>query len=56
MPYKIKGKLGGNRRPRLPEVVSRPSEKCSSYLAVFRDGYSSPPRAIIVTPEAPVTR
>lgn len=48
------GRLGGNRSPRLPEVVNNPSEKFSGYFSFRRAGYNSPPSAIIVTPEAPV--
>jgi len=48
------GRLGGNRRPKLPDDVIRPSENRSGYFSLIRAGYKRPPRAMIVTPEAPV--
>ncbi len=52
--YRIIGRLGGKSRPRLPDVVTSPSENRSGYFSLSRIGYRSPPRAMIVTPEPPV--
>jgi hypothetical protein len=38
----IMGRLGGKRRPRLPELVRSPSEKSSGYLSSSRAGSSNP--------------
>ncbi len=48
------GRLGGKRSPREPDVVISPSENFSLYPSFLRIGKSNPPRAIIVTPLAPV--
>ena len=50
----MSGKLGGKSRPRLPEVVIRPSENVSGRRSFLRAGRSRPPKATIVIPEAPV--
>jgi len=47
-------KLGGNNKPTLPDAVTNPKEKRSSYLSDNNAGISSPPKATIVTLEAPV--
>ena len=53
-PKRIIGRLGGKWRPRLPEVVINPREKFSSYFSEIKAGRSSPPKAIMVIPVAPV--
>jgi len=50
----IKGRLGGKRRPNVPEVVNNPKEKFSGYLPCNIAGKRIPPRAMIVSPVAPV--
>jgi hypothetical protein len=50
----IKGRLGGKRRPNVPEVVSNPRENFSGYLPCNNAGKRIPPRAMIVSPVAPV--
>src|SRR3989338_10703140 len=53
-PYKIRGREGGNKSPRLPQVVTIPKLNFSEYFSEIKIGYKSPPIAIIVTPDAPV--
>jgi hypothetical protein len=53
-PYNMIGKDGGNRSPIEPVAVMIPREKISEYPAFLKIGKSNPPRATIVTPEAPV--
>jgi hypothetical protein len=53
-PYRIMGRLGGKWSPRLPDVVINPREKFSLYFSDIKAGSSSPPRAIMVMPLAPV--
>ena len=48
------GKLGGYKSPRLPEEVNKPSENLSGYFPFIKEGKSKPPKAMIVTPEAPI--
>jgi len=50
----IKGRLGGKRRPNVPEVVSNPRENVSGYLPLNIAGKRMPPRAMMVRPVAPV--
>ena len=47
-------KLGGKSKPILPDAVTKPSENLSGYFSFKRTGYNIPPRARIVTPDAPV--
>ena len=54
IPYRIIGKLGINKRPKFPEAVKIPRLNFSGYPSSCKTGYSRPPSAIIVTPEAPV--
>jgi hypothetical protein len=51
----IKGRLGGKRRPNVPEVVNNPRENFSGYLPCNNAGKRIPPRAMIVSPVAPVS-
>ena len=51
----IKGRLGGKRRPNVPEVVNNPRENFSGYLPCNIAGKRIPPRAMIVSPVAPVS-
>jgi hypothetical protein len=54
-PTKMIGRLGGKSSPMLPEEVSSPMENFSGYfICSDRTEKSMPPRARIVTPEAPV--
>ena len=48
------GKLGGNNKPKDPETVMRPRENNSEYPDFLNNGYKSPPKAKIVTPDPPV--
>jgi len=50
----IRGRLGGKRRPKVPEVVNNPRENFSGYLPCDIAGRRIPPRATIVIPVAPV--
>src|SRR4030042_379144 len=50
----IKGRLGGRRRPNVPEVVNNTRESFSGYLPCDNAGKRMPPRAMIVRPVAPV--
>lgn len=52
--YKMTGRLGGNSSSRLPEAVTRPIEKPSGYLSLTSIGKTRPPKARMVTPDAPV--
>jgi hypothetical protein len=60
-PYRITGSAGGKRRPTLPELVSKPVLiskpvlKFSEYFLFNRAIERKPPRASIVTPDAPVS-
>src|SRR4030043_521699 len=51
----IKGRLGGKRRPSVPEVVNNPRENFSGYLPCNKAGKRIPPRAMMVRPVAPVS-
>ena len=48
----IRGRPGGKRRPRVPEVVSKPREKFSEYRPRIMAGSRIPPRAMLVSPVA----
>jgi hypothetical protein len=50
----MRGRLGGKRRPNVPEVVINPRENFSEYLPCNNAGKRIPPRAMIVRPVAPV--
>src|SRR4030042_4472153 len=50
----MRGRLGGKRRPNVPEVVNNPRENFSGYLDRNMAGKRIPPRAMIVRPVAPV--
>src|SRR3972149_5692581 len=50
----INGRLGGKRRPNVPEVVNNPRENLSGYFPCSKAGKRIPPRAMIVSPVAPV--
>ncbi len=50
----MRGRLGGRSSPKLPEVVNSPRENLSGYFSLIRAGKSRPPKAIMVTPDAPV--
>jgi len=54
IPYIMRGRLGGKRSPKVPEVVRRPRENLSWYFPCFSAGKRIPPRAIMVSPVAPV--
>ena len=54
MAYKISGRDGGKRSPRPPEPVSIPKVERSEYPAPISTGNNNPPKARMVTPEAPV--
>src|SRR3972149_9123681 len=54
IPYRMMGRLGGKRSPMLPDAVTNPRENCSGYDSRRRMGYRIPPRATMVTPDAPV--
>jgi hypothetical protein len=51
----IRGRLGGKRRPNVPEVVNNPRENFSGYLPCNIAGKRIPPKAMIVSPVAPVS-
>ena len=51
----IKGKLGGNNRPKEPATVMRPKEKTLLYPSFINIGKKRPPSAKIVTPDPPVS-
>jgi hypothetical protein len=50
----MRGRLGGKRRPNVPEVVNNPRENFSGYLDRNMAGKRIPPNAMIVRPVAPV--
>src|SRR4030042_5910608 len=50
----IKSRLGGKRRPSVPDVVNNPRENFSGYFPCNRAGNKIPPKAMIVSPVAPV--
>jgi hypothetical protein len=50
----INGRLGGKRRPKVPEVVNNPRENFSGYCPCIKAGKRIPPSAMIVSPVAPV--
>src|SRR4030065_2569143 len=50
----MRGRLGGKRRPSVPEVVRSARENFSGYFPLSRAGKRIPPRAMIVRPVAPV--
>ena len=54
-PYKISGREGGNKSPMLPDEVIIPREKFSPYFSFNNSGYSRPPKAMMVIPDAPVS-
>ena len=51
---RIIGRLGGNIKPVLPAEVNIPIENLSEYLFSLKIVKSIPPRARMVTPDAPV--
>jgi hypothetical protein len=51
----MRGRLGGKRRPKVPEVVNNPRENFSGYLPRDIAGRRIPPRAMMVRPVAPVS-
>src|SRR3989338_7246219 len=53
-PYKMRGREGGNKSPRLPQVVTIPRLNFSEYFSEIKMGYKRPPIAMMVTPLAPV--
>ena len=48
------GRLGGKRRPNVPELVTSPRENFSGYFPCNRAGRRMPPKAMMVRPVAPV--
>jgi hypothetical protein len=50
----MRGRLGGKRRPNVPEVVNNPRENVSGYLPRDMAGRRIPPKAMMVRPVAPV--
>src|SRR4030043_808117 len=48
------GKLGGKRRPNVPELVTNPRENFSGYFPCRKAGRRMPPKAMMVRPVAPV--
>src|SRR4030042_3858347 len=50
----IMGRLGGKRRPKVPELVTNPRENFSGYFPCNSAGRRMPPRAMMVRPVAPV--
>ena len=50
----IMGRLGGKRRPNVPELVTNPRENFSGYFPCSKAGRRIPPKAIMVRPVAPV--
>src|SRR5512136_1073710 len=48
------GRLGGKRRPNVPELVTNPRENFSGYFPCNNAGRRIPPKAIMVRPVAPV--
>src|SRR4030042_846082 len=48
------GKLGGKRRPNVPELVTNPRENFSGYFPCNNAGRRMPPKAMMVRPVAPV--
>jgi hypothetical protein len=48
------GRLGGKRRPNVPELVTNPRENFSGYLPCNNAGKRIPPKAMMVRPVAPV--
>src|SRR5512139_1855141 len=50
----IRGRLGGKRRPNVPELVTSPRENFSGYLPCNKAGRRMPPKAMMVRPVAPV--
>src|SRR4030066_1660246 len=48
------GKLGGKRRPNVPELVTNPRENFSGYFPCNNAGRRRPPKAMMVRPVAPV--
>src|SRR4030042_3684502 len=50
----IKSRLGGKRRPSVPDVVNNPRENFSGYFPCNRAGNRIPPKGMIVRPVAPV--
>src|SRR4030065_1036632 len=48
------GKLGGKRRPNVPELITNPRENFSGCFPCSNAGRRIPPRAMIVRPVAPV--
>ena len=50
----IRGRLGGKRRPNVPDVVKSPRENDSGYFPFNMAGKRIPPIAMIVRPVAPV--
>jgi hypothetical protein len=50
----MRGRLGGKRRPSVPEVVRSPRENFSGYFPLSKAGKRIPPKAMIVRPVAPV--
>jgi hypothetical protein len=50
----MRGRLGGKRRPKVPDVVSNPRENFSGYFDLSMAGKRMPPRAMMVRPVAPV--
>src|SRR5512135_2483388 len=50
----IMGRLGGKRRPKVPELVTNPRENFSGYFPWSNAGRRMPPRAMMVRPVAPV--
>src|SRR4030042_6840855 len=48
------GRLGGKRRPNVPELVTNRSENFSGYFPCNSAGNRMPPKAMMVRPVAPV--
>jgi hypothetical protein len=48
------GRLGGKRRPNVPELVTKPRENFSGYFPCTIAGKRIPPKAMMVRPVAPV--